>query len=139
MSRGSPSDSFSERVTAEPPDIASVVALALSVRRAERETTCRDERSSVVASAVEPAASVVASADGLGVAVATSAAAGVSTSGSLAARPPVTLTPVTAAASPVRTTPVRRARRGARTALCLPGTRCFGTYLSDFGTGAHGG
>ena len=49
-------------------------------------------------------------------------------------RPPVTLNPVTAAASPVRAMPVRRAVRGARAALCLPGARCVGTYLSGEGT-----
>ena len=62
-----------------------------------------------------------------------SAAAWVSP-GSLENMPPVTLTPVAAAASPVRAIPVRSARRGPRTALCLPGARCVGTYFWGWGT-----
>src|SRR5829696_7782539 len=132
--------------------MVSAVVLAASVRREEREATgAWVRRSSSAASgageSVGPVGSVssvsfVGSEAGVADAsevAATSAAAGASVPGSLVKTPPVTLTPVTAAASPVRATPVRRARPGARLALCLPGARCVGTYLSDFDTGAHGG
>src|SRR5215204_829524 len=108
MSRGSPSESFSDLVTAEPADIDRAVALVASVRRADRDTPVRLARCSRSA-ALTPGVDV-----GVGVAVDaarellssealdTSAAAGVN-AGSPDIMPPVTLTPVTAAASPVRT------------------------------------
>src|ERR671911_1422297 len=137
MSRGSPSDSFSDLVTAEPADIDRAVALVASVRRAERDTAARParcSRSAALTPGVDVGVGVDASRGVLSPdAVNTSAAAGVS-EGSPDIMPPVTLTPVTAAASPVRTRLVRRARRGTRAALCLPGARCVGTYFADLGT-----